>query len=76
MLYIDQPILSGYSYTKAKNGTFDLITGTFTPFTGSVSTNLTTVLATRSSDSLADTVNTTAQAARLVYKFAQIWFQE
>lgn len=79
MLYIDQPIQTGYSYTKPQNGTVDLFTGEFTPLatTGEpITTNLTTLAATLSSQSPSDTVNTTAQAARTMWKFTQIWFQE
>ncbi|KAJ9145532.1 Carboxypeptidase S1 A [Pleurostoma richardsiae] len=79
MLYLDVPVQTGYSFTNVQNGTFDLLTDTFTPAlegTNSVPTNLTSVAATLSSQSLADTANTTAQVARQLWQIAQVWFQE
>jgi len=79
MLYLDVPVQTGYSSTNVQNGTFDLLTDTFTPAlegTNSVPTNLTSVAATLSSQSLADTANTTAQVARQLWQIAQVWFQE
>lgn len=79
MLYIDSPVQTGFSYTKPSNGAFDLLTSTFVPVQGdfeSLPTNLTTVPATLSSQSPADTLNTTEQVARVVYLFTQIWLQD
>ena len=79
MLYLDIPVQTGFSYTKSQNGTFDLLTNTFTPAspgTESVATNLTSVVATLSSQESQDTVNTTSQVAIQTWQIAQAWFQE
>lgn len=79
MLYIDTPVQTGYSYTKPQNGTMDFLTGGFTPLkdpNAQITTNLTTVPVTLSSQNPADTLNTTQQVQRTLYLFAQIWFQE
>ena len=81
MLYIDQPVTTGFSYVSLVNGVMDLLSpahdlvsvedpGQF------VQTNVTTVGATVSVPDPALTVNTTAQAARTMWHFAQVWFQE
>lgn len=79
MLYVDSPVQTGYSYTNPQNGTVDLFTGEFTPLKNpgdKVVTNLTTVQATMSSQSQADTPLTTQQVARIMWLFSQVWFQE
>ncbi|KAB5572158.1 Alpha/Beta hydrolase protein [Coniochaeta sp. 2T2.1] len=79
MLYVDTPVQTGYSYVNPQNGTVDLFTYDFTPLEDSgeePETNLTTVQATISSQDNADTLNTTQQVARIMWTFAQVWFQE
>lgn len=80
MLFIDQPVGTGFSYASTVKGTMDLITRTFTPLANqdddAVETNLTTVAGTISTPDPSLTVNTTAQAARTLWHFAQVWFQE
>jgi hypothetical protein len=79
MLYIDQPIQTGYSYNTPVNGKLDLLTGQFAPLTSqsdSVLTNLTTVAATMSPQDVNGTVSTTGLAARTMWQFAQVWFQD
>ncbi len=81
MLYVEQPAGVGYSYSKIQNGTWNAVIGPnttshFTPLPAGVpppTTNVTTVAA--SLDPLV-TLNTTAQAARIIWQFAQIFFQE
>lgn len=79
MLYVDTPVQTGYSYVDPKNGTVDLFTGTFTPINNTgdkLTTNLTTVQATLSSQDPMFTMNTTQQVQRIMWTFAQVWFQE
>ncbi len=82
MLYIEQPPGTGFSYSIIQNGTWDVLNGGpdgnahFKPLSDGVvtpATNATTLAA--SLDPLA-TVNTTAQAARIIWQFSQIFFQE
>ncbi|KAM7197912.1 carboxypeptidase S1 A-like protein [Naviculisporaceae sp. PSN 640] len=82
MLYIDQPIGTGFSYSVLVNGVKDLVAfnpdrefsqedpGSFTQ------TNITVTPATVSNPSAQFVVNTTASAARTLWHFAQVWFQE
>jgi len=79
MLYIDVPCQTGFSYTNPQNGTFDFLTNAFSPLANGsdqVATNLTTVTGTLSSQSPFNTLNTTAQVARQVWRICQVWFQE
>jgi Serine carboxypeptidase len=81
MLYVDQPVLTGFSYVSLQNGLVDLLTAghDFTPVenpSAFVQTNLTTVGATSSTQDPTQMANTTAQAARTMWHFAQVWFQE
>ena len=79
MLYIDQPAGTGYSYVNRKNGTYDLVTETFHPLKDGESLPKLTdtlVAATLDPSPISTTLNTTAQAARVAWQFAQIFFQE
>lgn len=78
MLYIDQPVGSGFSYVSTVQGITDLLTGEFTPLQSNQSfkTNLTTVAATMNVHDPTKTANTTQQAARTLWHAAQVWFQE
>ncbi|KAH8881808.1 alpha/beta-hydrolase [Thozetella sp. PMI_491] len=79
MLYVDQPAGTGYSYVTIKNGTWDAIEGKFTPLEDGEDmpeTNATLMAATMDPSPLETTLNTTAQAARVMWQFAQIFFQE
>ena len=84
MLYIDQPVGTGFSYSILQNGTLDLLTTTssggplFTPLDGEPlpETNATFLAATLDPRSSETTQNTTIQAARTLWQFAQVWFQE
>lgn len=77
MLYIDQPIGSGFSYVTALNGSLDLLTSVFTPVQDESELpelNATTLATTMDAEVVI--TNTTASAARTLWQFAQIWFQE
>lgn len=79
MLYIDQPVGIGYSYTSITNGVVNLLTGVFEPLAEDAETpdlNLTTVQASISTPNPAFVVNNTETAAKMTWKFAQVWFQE
>ncbi|KAK4159534.1 Alpha/Beta hydrolase protein [Cladorrhinum sp. PSN259] len=79
MLYVDQPVMAGFSYSTMVNGIMNLISPDIVPvdtpdqFT---QTNSTTVPATISLPDPSAGLNTTAQAARAMWHFAQVWFQE
>jgi carboxypeptidase C (cathepsin A) len=77
MLYLDTPVQTGFSYTNAESGMFDFLTRVFTPTNDEdVTTNITTVKATLSSQNPANTLNTTQQVARQMWQICQLWFQE
>ena len=84
MLYIDQPVGTGFSYSIRQNGTLDLLQTTssggplFTPLHDGEplpQTNATFLAATLDSRSIQTTQNTTIQAARTLWQFAQVWFK-
>ncbi|CAK1357404.1 Carboxypeptidase S1 B [Cercospora beticola] len=86
MLYIDQPVGTGFSYDSLINGTRNLLftgaedgdTFDITPTeTGNGTQGIedpTNLLGTFSSQSTLRTVNTTANAARTLWEFGQAWF--
>lgn len=86
MLYVDQPVGTGFSYDALINGTKDLLyngAGDFydvTPLDAydglPPRENLTTRYGTFSSDNAMHTANSTANAARTLWQFAQTWFVE
>jgi carboxypeptidase C (cathepsin A) len=80
MLYVDQPVQTGFSYDTLVNGTVDLTTGDTTPadFTaGHVpAQNSTFLVGTFPSNNPVDTTNDTANSARALWHFAQVFFQE
>ncbi|CAP62270.1 uncharacterized protein PODANS_5_12220 [Podospora anserina S mat+] len=86
MLYIDQPVGAGFSYSKIVNGVVDLMDSLsedgsfFTPGTVEElqqdSLNLTVAPATIQSLDPRDGINTTQQAARVMWQFTQVWFRE
>lgn len=88
MLYVDQPIGTGFSYVSLLNGSMNMITQTFVAEDsesgeGGPELNLTTVAATLDQGwQQEDVVNqallprTTLGAARTMWKFAQVWFNE
>lgn len=85
MLYVDQPLGTGFSYVTLLNGTMDYLTSTFTPVESEddlPELNATTVQATLDVTGTLDpkylTVLplTTMSAARTMWKFVQVWFHE
>ncbi|KAE8152818.1 Alpha/Beta hydrolase protein [Aspergillus avenaceus] len=74
MLYIDQPVQTGFSYDIATNGTLDLLSENVTP--GSEDQGPFNQTGTFSSQTLTSTANTTVNAARHLWNFAQVWLQE
>lgn len=80
MLYIDQPVGTGFSYTNLANGTLDLVTREFVPATGDDDlpnpANLTLLPATIQPSGISNAPNTTKSAARALWSFSQVWFNE
>lgn len=79
MLYIDQPNQVGFSYDFPANGTFYQTTGdlTLTNFTDGVPDQTNTFyVGTFPSQIQGNAANNTMNAARSMWYFAQVWFQE
>jgi hypothetical protein len=80
MLYVDQPVGAGYSYTTLVNVTLDQLTGLYTPtdFSKGISftPNISTIPGTVSNPDLAFTANNSVIAAKTMWHFAQVWFQD
>ncbi|OJD16314.1 hypothetical protein AJ78_03526 [Emergomyces pasteurianus Ep9510] len=79
MLYIDQPVQTGFSYDALVNVTADFVSGNITVF--DISDNVpvqngTIWVGTYPSQNPQNTVNNTSNAARSLWHFAQAWFQE
>jgi hypothetical protein len=79
MLYIDQPVQVGFSYDELVASTLDTLTGTITPVNGSmdaIQTNATFLKGILPSQNIGAAANTTANAAKIMWTFAQVWLQE
>ncbi|PVH99788.1 alpha/beta-hydrolase, partial [Periconia macrospinosa] len=82
MLYIDQPVQTGFSYDTLVNGTLDEIKSPFiyTPNNFSTSgipaTNLTFLTGTFASMDPGAAPNTTIAASKIMYNVMQAWMQE
>ncbi|KAL5342909.1 Alpha/Beta hydrolase protein [Aspergillus crustosus] len=78
MLYIDQPNQVGFSYDVPTNGTYDQLTGNrdVTGFTDVPEQNNTFYVGTFPSLNASSSANTTENAARALWHFAQTWFSE
>ncbi|DAA79308.1 TPA_exp: Serine carboxypeptidase A [Trichophyton benhamiae CBS 112371] len=79
MLYIDQPNQVGFSYDELTNITYSTINDTISvaDFSSGVpAQNLSTLVGTGSSQKPWATANNTVNAARSIWHFAQVWFQE
>ena len=80
VLYVDQPVQTGYSYDTLVNGTLDQITGIYTPqvfpanppFTA----NSTLLYGTFPSQLTSGSANNSVQAAKALYQFTQAWINE
>lgn len=75
MLYIDQPVQTGFSYDTVTPGAVDMLTGEILPGTG-FQNNYTVRTGKFSSQDPAKISNTTMIASRAIYNFMQIWFNE
>ncbi|KAL8970015.1 MAG: hypothetical protein Q9197_004047 [Variospora fuerteventurae] len=77
MLYIDQPNQVGFSYDIPSNGTNDLVEITLEDFSNGVpEQNNSFYVGTFPSQNPRNTANSTTNAARALWHFAQTWFQE
>lgn len=82
MLYIDQPVQTGFSYDVLANGTVNEVESPFavTPVqsTGvqALDLNTTYLLGTFSSQDMKNSVDTTVGAAEVVWHFMQTWTRE
>ncbi|KIW73072.1 hypothetical protein PV04_01219 [Phialophora macrospora] len=82
MLYIDQPVQTGFSYDVLANGTIDEVASPFivTPVKSSdvhsLDLNTTYLLGTFSSQNPNTTVDTTVGAAEVAWHFMQTWTQQ
>lgn len=79
MLYIDQPVQSGFSYDSLINGTVDYSTRVVTPadFSDGIPVQNGTVFPGMfASQSPATTVNNTLTGAKALWHFAETWLNE
>ena len=79
MLYVDQPVQTGFSYDTLNNGTYDVTTQqiTLSDFTDGIpEQNNTFYTGTFPSIDNSSTTNSTQNSARAIWYFAQEWFQE
>lgn len=89
MLYIDNPLGVGFSYTTLANGTLDTLTNTFQPVYKNnhsmesitdvrdlTENGLTKIPATMHVTDPSTTINGTMAAARTIWRFSQVWFNE
>ncbi|KAF4995910.1 hypothetical protein FDECE_12639 [Fusarium decemcellulare] len=79
MLYIDQPLGTGFSYTTIENGTYDTLTSEFKPVKSEKDLpelSVTKLQATLQVGGPESMPNTTMTAARTLWRFAQVWFNE
>ncbi|KAL4883328.1 Alpha/Beta hydrolase protein [Aspergillus karnatakaensis] len=78
MLYIDQPNQVGFSYDVPTNGTYDQLTGIrdVSGFSEVPDQNNTFYVGTFPSLNASTSANTTENAARALWHFAQTWFSE
>jgi len=76
MLYIDQPVQVGFSYDELVPSTLNLLTGNISSINRPVETNGTFVLGVLPSQNPGAVSNTSANAARIMWQFTQIWLQE
>jgi pimeloyl-ACP methyl ester carboxylesterase len=80
VLYIDQPVGAGYSYTSLVNGTYNLVTNVITTleaYNGTVpGSNITFSQGTFNDPSPWATTNTTKSTARALWHFTETWLAE
>ncbi|CAJ2503139.1 Uu.00g105330.m01.CDS01 [Anthostomella pinea] len=79
MLYIDQPVLTGFSYVSLVNGTLGFVAQEFVPLDDGErlpKLNVTLRQATLDPSEPSTVTNTTASTARTIWTFSQVWFNE
>jgi hypothetical protein len=76
MLYLDQPVQVGFSYDQLVPSVLDLLTGAVTPANGSQMSSAISVTGILPSQNPSSAANTTANAARIIWQFTQIWLQD
>ncbi|KAK5991825.1 Carboxypeptidase Y-like protein [Cladobotryum mycophilum] len=77
VLYLDQPVQTGFSYDIPTPGILDLKTGDIHPSKNKKQpTNPTMIEGTFSTQNLLSTANTTSNAARQFWNFLQVWTQD
>ncbi|KAI1133194.1 carboxypeptidase S1 [Nemania abortiva] len=74
VLYIDQPVQTGFSYDVPTEGLLNLENGNI--ITNSDEENSTTIRGTFSSQNVKNTANTTENAARHFWNFLQVWSKD
>lgn len=75
LLYIDQPVQAGFSYDEITKGLLDVTNGNIVAYNSS-NTDPLLVPGMFSSQNTDSTANTTTNAARQFWYFAQIWTRE
>lgn len=77
-MYIDQPVQTGFSYDTLTEGQLDITRGFIFPNGGSVTPEPDAVLedGTFGSQNPAQTLNTTQNAARVMWTFMQAWLND
>lgn len=77
VLYIDQPVQTGFSYNTLVNGTYDVLSNAVTPVPRSqlhtVQGNISYGLGTFASQDPLATTNTTVTTAKALWHFAEKW---
>ena len=75
MLYIDQPVQTGYSYDTLVNGTLDLILNIIAPtdFSSSFEVNETTLWGTFPSQNTSSITHGSERGASALWHFMQVW---
>lgn len=80
VLYIDQPVSAGFSYTSLVNGTYDIATQDVMPldaYNGSVpESNIALGQGTYSDPTVWKTTNTSAKSAKALWHFAEHWLTQ
>lgn len=81
MLYIDQPVQTGFSYDSLVSGIVDEVSSPFVvedvgPLDAKKVSNFTHPAGIFSSQDLSTTTNTTGQAAEIMWHVMQVWIQE
>lgn len=79
MLYIDQPVSTGFSYNSLVNSTLNFLTQEILPIdpqNGTIEESPVLVTGTLPDQSIANTANNSVWAAKALWQFSQVWFGE